>query len=112
MKSVYYAAVTACAYRLAIDRREGWNDEEPAPYKEELYKVSHRELSTGFLFGKEEISKPTLGSYSRDCLFMGTVVEKADDNLYRIDLKNRLTNGEPIEYAGFDILSLTDSHAP
>ncbi len=109
MKSVYYTAVTARAYRLAVDRSEGRTTVDPAPYKEELYKVSHREFSTGFAFGGEEIEKPTLVSYARDYLFMGTVREKTDDGLFRLDLKNRLASGEPVEYVGFDVLFIPDT---
>ena len=50
-KSAYYAAVTAHAYRRAID----WNVEnpgEPLPVwiPEEMNRISHREYSTGFFF--------------------------------------------------------------
>ncbi|MBN2351083.1 MAG: U32 family peptidase [Spirochaetales bacterium] len=109
MKSVYYTAVTARAYRRAVDRIEGRTDEDPTPYKEELYKVSRREFSTGFLFGKDEIAQPTFASYARDYLFMGTVMEKTAGGLFRLDLKNRLKGGEPVEYVGWDILFIPDS---
>ena len=52
MKSVYYAAVTANAYRIAIDRFL----ENPEKYESdplllrELESVSHREYDTGFFF--------------------------------------------------------------
>jgi putative protease len=109
MKSIYYTAVTARAYRLAIDQLGVGTGADPAAYKEELFKVSHREFSTGFLFGKEEIEKPTLASYSRDYLYMGAIGERTEDGLFRLHLKNRLTAGAPVEYVGFDILFLTDS---
>lgn len=54
MKSAYYAAVTANAYRIAIDRYL----ENPEGYAfdplllRELESVSHREYDTGFFFSK------------------------------------------------------------
>ena len=55
-KSAYYTAVTAGAYRAATDLM--WQD--PAHYicpewlREEVTKVSHRDYTTGFLFGPPE----------------------------------------------------------
>lgn len=51
-KSAYYAAVTANAYRCALDwyaRNPG--EKLPAWIPEELNKISHREYSSGFLLG-------------------------------------------------------------
>ena len=54
MKSVYYAAVTANAYRTAIDRYledpDGY-EYDPALLRE-LESVSHRQYDTGFFFDK------------------------------------------------------------
>lgn len=51
-KSAYYAAVTAYAYRQAINFSDTHGPEEPLPawILDEVNKVSHREYSTGFLF--------------------------------------------------------------
>lgn len=54
MKSAYYTAVTANAYRIAIDRYKA----DPAGYSfdpallRELESVSHREYDTGFFFDR------------------------------------------------------------
>ena len=54
MKSAYYAAVTANAYRIAMDRYSA----DPAGYSfdpellRELESVSHREYDTGFFFDR------------------------------------------------------------
>ena len=67
-KSAYYTAVTAYAYRNAVDLYY----ENPESYilpdylKEELNKISHREYSTGFFFGKEPGQVHTIGSYIRE----------------------------------------------
>lgn len=51
-KSAYYAAVTANAYRHAIDSFAKIPDAPlPAWIPEELNKISHREYSTGFYYG-------------------------------------------------------------
>ena len=53
-KSAYYTAVTAGAYRAATDLM--WKDPEhyrcPEWLKEEVTKISHRDYTTGFLFGQ------------------------------------------------------------
>ena len=55
-KSAYYTAVTAGAYRAATDLM--WRDPEhyrcPDWLREEVTKVSHRDYTTGFLFGPPE----------------------------------------------------------
>ena len=109
MKSAYYTAVTARAYRRGIDISLGRSTEDLTPYKADLWNVSHREFSTGFLFGKEDIERPTLESYHRQYLFMGAVGEQTGPDEYRLDVKNRLTAGESIEYVGYDVPFLADS---
>lgn len=66
-KSAYYAAVTAYAYRQAIDFYAAHPDGEPLPdwIRQEVHKVSHREYSTGFLFGTPGQELET-GGYVRD----------------------------------------------
>ena len=55
-KSFYYVAVVTNAYRQALDLY--WQDPEnyvlPAWLEEETRKVSHRQYSTGFYFGRPE----------------------------------------------------------
>ncbi len=70
--------------------------------------MSHRQFSTGFLFGKEEIARPTLDSYARQFLFLGSLEEKTGEGEYRLDVKNRMTAGEEIEYIGYDVPFLAD----
>lgn len=60
MKSLYYTAVVTRAYRKTIDALEkpGSVDAESlAAFRDELFRVSHREYSTGFSF-QSRISKP------------------------------------------------------
>ncbi|MBN1524553.1 MAG: U32 family peptidase C-terminal domain-containing protein [Spirochaetales bacterium] len=108
MKSVYYVAVTCRAYRKAIDNAMGKTVADIQPYIDELYNVSHREFWTGFFFDKEEIAKPTLASYTRGYLFLGTVLREIKPGLFLLDVKNSFAEGQTIEYTGFDILSIED----
>ena len=113
MKSVYYTAVTARAYRAALDMLEGpalsaQDHVRATAFRDELFNVSRREFSTGFLFGKEEIEKPARDSYIRNYLFVGVVGNETRQGVFRIDLKNRLMAGEAIEYTGFDVASISD----
>ncbi|HBG66031.1 MAG TPA: peptidase U32 [Treponema sp.] len=63
MKSVYYVAIVTSAYRKALDALEGTiSAEEAAPFREELFNVSHRPFSTGFYFGREEADKTASGA--------------------------------------------------
>lgn len=67
-KTAYYTAVTANAYRKAVDEylahREGEYTLSPW-IKEELEKISHRAYSTGFYFGTEPGQNTESGGYIR-----------------------------------------------
>ncbi len=104
MKSLYYVATVTRAYRKALDKAKDW-----PLYREELFRVSHREYSTGFFFDKEEISSPTEKSYIRKYLLIGTVEEEIEPSLYALNLKNRLASGTTVEYIGPDTLGIEDS---
>ncbi len=104
MKSLYYVATVTRAYRKALDKSADW-----PLYREELFRISHREYSTGFFFDKEEISEPTEKSYIRNYLLIGTVEEEVAPSLFALNLKNRLATGTTIEYIGPDTLGIEDS---
>lgn len=114
MKSSYYAAVVTRAYRKALDAltgaaapgRQGAID--PAPFVAELYGVSHRDFTTGFYFGSEEVEKPAEGSYRRSHRFLGIVREALGDGGFRIEVKNSIRPGTPIEFIGPDVPVLRD----
>lgn len=81
MKSVQYVASTVKVYRDAIDTL--WDQGEEAfqaklpQWLEEMDKVSHRDYSPGFLFGKPGASSHNLVSshYVRDYDFVGVWLE-------------------------------------
>ncbi len=94
-KSHYYVAVTANAYRGAVDSLlcDGeWK--LPTWVGEELNKISHRTYSTGFYFGRPENSQ-TYGSagYIRDYTVAG-VVEGYEDGKVILTLKNKFLRGQ------------------
>ena len=108
MKSIYYTAVITRAYRKQLDFIEGISKEDPKPYVDEIFKVSHREFSTGFYYGKDEIEMPTFKSYMSEAQFLGSVEESAGEGIYRLDVKNQILASDRIEYIGPDLLYLKD----
>lgn len=104
IKSVYYAAVITRAYRKKLDFIQGLSDENPDDYVNEIFKVSHREFSTGFYYGKDEIEMPTFKAYLTEAHFLGSVINCLGDGLYELDIKNHLGAEDSIEFIGPDVL--------
>jgi len=109
MKSIYYTAVVTRAYRKMIDSLEGKQVQDLKGFRDEIDKVSHREFSTGFYFGKKEIELSTKTSYQRQFMFLGSIGRKVTDNLYELVVKNQIRETDEIEYIGPDILFLKDT---
>ena len=109
MKSSYYAALVTRAYRRAIDVAAGRATDDISSYREEVFKVSHREFSTGFYFNDPQAISPNLSEYVRNHIFLGTVGEEREPGIFLLDVKNTITTGEPIEYIGPDILYIEDT---
>ena len=97
-KSHYYTAVTANAYRGAIDNYIN-NPENPTPQwvMDELEKISHRPYSTGFYFGvpKKEQTYPTAG-YVRSYSVAG-VVKGWENGMLSLELKNKFLKGQELD---------------
>lgn len=121
MKSTYYVALVTRAYRRELDRLAGAGGDS-RPWIDELYKVSHREFSTGFLFGRDDIARPTDRSYEASHLFVGTVEQRLSPDpafaallppaeagrpwrRWRIELKNPLRSGDQLELTGPELLA-------
>lgn len=109
MKSIYYAAVVTRAYRKMIDSIEGKKIENIEGYREELFKVSHREFSTGFYFRKEEMDEVTKISYEREYTFLGSIGKQLGPNKFNLIVKNQIKTENDLEYIGPDVLFLKDS---
>ncbi|MBR5768268.1 MAG: U32 family peptidase [Clostridia bacterium] len=97
MKSAYYAAATANAYRMALD---AWENGEPydPKWRDELDGVSHRRYSTGFYFDNpgENAQTVTEPGYMRERIYAGTVERAADGRIYIIQ-RNRIAEGDEID---------------
>jgi putative protease len=110
MKSVYYTAIVTRAYRKALDKLLYNLDGDISPYVSELDKVSHREFWTGFYFDAHEIQKPTLTSYIRSYIFLGTVGEASEPGFFKLDVKNQIRADDVLEYIGYDVCFIEDKH--
>ncbi len=105
MKSVHYVATVVGAYRKAIDTYFA----NPGGYAfdsrwmEEIRKVSHREYTTGFFFGRENLrgEKTDTSKYRRDYDFVGIVREyDAETGEAVIEQRNRFAVGDLLEITG------------
>lgn len=95
-KSHYYVAVVTNAYRGALDSLKQSPDNWSLPIwvEEELNKVSHRNYSTGFYFGKPENSQTYANAgYVRD-YSVGAVVEDFVDGKIIATVKNKFFKGQ------------------
>ncbi|MCH4238957.1 MAG: U32 family peptidase [Oscillospiraceae bacterium] len=90
-KSAYYTAAATNAYRRALDDAQA---EEPlTPWvKEELNKISHRQYSTGFYFGRPD-QNMNLGSYVRD-YEVAAVCETYQNGVAVLSQRNRFFRGD------------------
>lgn len=100
-KSAYYTAVTAGAYRAATDLM--WRDPEhyrcPDWLREEVTKVSHRDYTTGFLFGLPEAGQCyETGGYIRRWEVAGVVTGYDAENRRLLCVqRNKFAVGQPLE---------------
>lgn len=100
-KSAYYTAVTAGAYRAATDLM--WRDPEhyrcPDWLREEVTKVSHRDYTTGFLFGLPEAGQCyETGGYIRRWEVAGVVTGyDAEKRRLLCVQRNKFAVGQPLE---------------
>ena len=94
MKSAYYAAITAYAYRHALDDALTGRPFDPA-WLEECYHVSHREYSTGFYFGEP-------GQFYEDSMYFAksdvcAVVESCTGREAVLTQRNKFALGDTVE---------------
>lgn len=98
-KSHYYTAVTANAYRGALDTflKDPLNYSTPEWVTEELNKISHRNYSTGFYLGKPENSQTYANAgYVRD-YSVAAVVEGYKDGMAQVRVKNKFLLGQEFD---------------
>ena len=96
-KSAYYTAVVTNAYRGAIDayRRDPERFEPPPWTLEEVNRVSHREYSTGFYFGRPDQHDQD-GGYIRAWEVVA-VVDGWEDGRLAVSERNRFRRGDRVE---------------
>lgn len=98
-KSQYYVAVTANAYRGALDSlyaaEGGWKC--PDWVTEELNKISHRTYSNGFYFGRPENAQTySHAGYVRD-YSVAAVVDGYENGMVTATLKNKFLRGQELD---------------
>ncbi len=105
MKSPYYVATTANAYKRAVNfleeqKKQGKKYVCPKELLEELNKTSHRRYTTGFNFKDK---KNEQSEYLQDSMpvqsheFMAIVLEDQKDGVVKIEQRNRFCVGEELE---------------
>ncbi|MBQ0102360.1 MAG: U32 family peptidase C-terminal domain-containing protein, partial [Firmicutes bacterium] len=100
MKSAYYTAVTANAYRMAIDSAVSGSYSYDPKWLTELESVSHREYCTGFYYGSpaDGANTVTVPGYVRDRAYIGTVVGyDASSGRATIMQRNKVSVGDAVE---------------
>ncbi len=74
MKSVYYVAMVARAYRKALDALDGKiSQEEARPFMDALGEVAHRESTTGFYYNRGDADKTTIGASDSPYMLAATI---------------------------------------
>ncbi|AEF17183.1 peptidase U32 [Thermoanaerobacterium xylanolyticum LX-11] len=104
-KSSYYVAVVTKVYRKAIDDYLEFGDRYvfDEGLLEELGKVSNRDFTTGFYFGKpgSESHNYDSSSYIRNYNIVGMVIDYDDKSgMAVIEQRNRFFSGDVIEIIG------------
>ncbi|WP_138158887.1 peptidase U32 family protein [Peptoniphilus catoniae] len=105
VKSEYYLATVIRSYRMAIDAY--YNNPQSYRYDpallEEIKKVSHRDFTTGFFYGKANQDSQVYenNSYIRGYDFIGIALDyDKDTQIATIEQRNRVFKGENIEIFG------------
>ena len=100
-KTYYYTAVTANAYRKAVDEYFDHLDDpdyQVSPWiVEELEKISHRVYSTGFFFGTEPGQETKSGGYIRKYNAVAVCVESSEDNVCAVTQRNKFLVGDTLD---------------
>lgn len=104
-KSSYYVAIVTKAYRKAIDDYLEFGDKYVFNEEllEELGKVSNRDFTTGFYFGKPgaESQNYNSSSYIRNYNIVGMVLDYDEENGFAIvEQRNRFFLGDEVEIIG------------
>lgn len=100
VKSSFYVATVVKAYREAIDAYYEGRWQDTGAWMEELGKVSNRDFTTGFFFGKPgpEAHNYNTSSYIRRYDFIGLVTGYDEARgMLEVEQRNHFRTGESIE---------------
>lgn len=98
-KSAYYVAVTTNAYKSAVNdylKTQGSSYKVKDWIRDELYKISHREYSTGFFFGSEPGQVYENGGYVREYDVVA-VCEGWQDGKLIVSQRNKFYKGDTLD---------------
>ena len=103
MKSQYYVANVTNAYRRAIDSyQQNPNDWKVSEELEaELLKSSHRDYTSGFMFGDFQKEKLETSSPMQTHKFVGVILQDAKDGYVLMEQRNRFKVGDTLEVLSF-----------
>lgn len=96
MKSPYYVATVTRSYRAALD-----GSPHRAAYREELFRIAHREYSTGFLLGDETVHQANTAEAAQEYRLMGIVASPVSGDAaegVHVSVKNTIRRGQRLEY--------------
>lgn len=104
-KSAYYTAVVTNAYKAAVNDylKNPRPDYEVATWiRDELYKISHREYSTGFFFGNEPGQVYSNGGYVRDYDVVA-VCDGYKNGMIQISQRNKFNRGDILDVLEYGV---------
>ena len=112
MKTALYVATVARTYRRAIDDYKQSPElyrEHMAWYQEQISNCTYRQFTTGFFFGKpsDEAQNYDNNTYVKEYTYLGSVGERNEEGLYRIEQRNKFSVGESIEVMKPDGANIT-----
>lgn len=109
MKTPYYVATVTNAYRRRLDGILAGTatPESVALLRRELDAASHRAYASGFYFGEMKQHAPDDGTYLSDCIFVGTVTARLPGGRIRVELRNRVREGDVLEVLTPNALGLS-----
>ncbi len=92
MRTPFYTATVANAYRMAIDGKASKEE-----LMAELNTISHRPFCTGFYYNDPNALIPDTEGYIRDWLFVATALEDSKDGKVKVMTRNPFQCGDELQ---------------
>ena len=101
MKTALYVAVTARAYRRALDdfrKDPALYEEKKASYLAEVKECTYRPFSTGFYYGRPDDSAQIYdnNTYISRYIYLGLVYGMTEDGFCRMEQRNKFSVGDEV----------------